>query len=337
MLIKNFQAETIQKALDQVRREFGKQAVIMKTDIVKERGQKMFTVTAAKDDRLPQSQSMPRETVDRPLSRQIESRHSTPNLERILLDLLLPRVLCDRSRDIFLALREHEVDSQVAADFCARLEHSEAPADDLIAAIKESAPATTEFPQEQQTVLFIGPPGSGKSSTLAKFATRQVFSKGRRVKLTTLDNFRPTAEAEIKNLTEVLGFVESRRQSPLKDDTDELLLVDTEGLVPEDEETERELRAAIEQLEPCYRILVLSATANWRTNRRYLSLFGRFGIDALVVTGLDLTDSCGMLLNLRSSACPPLLGVTDSRLPTGMIQEFDVDQHLQKLIGDIDV
>jgi len=48
MLIKNFQAGTIQDALSLVRREFGQEAVILKTDIIKDNGRRLFSVTAAK-------------------------------------------------------------------------------------------------------------------------------------------------------------------------------------------------------------------------------------------------------------------------------------------------
>lgn len=333
MLIKNFQAESIQKALDQVKREFGNQAVIMKTDIVRERGQKLFSVTAARDTQAPAAEQP---TVP-PKSQRIvatvpELTPNNPALEAVLIDLLVPELLTSDAQQLFAALREHDVDHQTALSIARRLHHGDEGEHDVLTILSALTPPRTQLPNDCRCVAIVGPPGVGKSSVLAKVATRQVFSQGRKVQLTTLDNFRPTAEAEISNLADILGFVHERRKA-VDEKGDQLLLVDTEGITPGDSDALKVLGKSLAELGAHYTVLVLSATASWRNNRRNMSFFDDLSIDALVVTGLDLTMQCGTLLNLSAGNYPPLLGVTESRMPTSLIGDFDVRTHADKLLG----
>lgn len=334
MLIKNFQAESIQKALDLVKREFGSQAVILKTDIVRERGQKVFSVTAAKD---ASDTATPTATVAQSRNRimpQIpEVTSSSSALEAVVIDLLLPELLTAEAQRLFAALREHDVDHQTALSIARRLHQDDDASHDILTILAALTPERTQISADCRRVAFVGPPGTGKSSVLAKVATRQVFSRGRKVQLSTLDNFRPTAEAEIANLADILGFVEGRRKQESKEESEQLLLIDTEGVAPGDTEALLKLNHSLEELGDHYTVLVLSATASWRNNRRNLDFFGDLGIDALAVSGLDLTTQCGMLLNLQQGDYPPLLGVTESRMPTSMLGDFDVRTHADKLIG----
>lgn len=341
MQIKNFQAPTIQKALDQVRREFGANAVILKTDILSDKGLKSFSVTAARDyQEETQKQSSPPRTGTA-LKQNFRAAHRQARplmMETLLLDLLLPKLLDDASRSCYLALREHDVEVEVATTLCQKLTAAKGTVrEELPMLLKALAAGSADLPSDLKQVFLVGPPGSGKSSVLAKMAAQLVFVNGRTVKLSTLDNFRPTAEAEIENLAEILGFVDESREPAETQSGQEILLIDTEGLIPGDDEGIDRLHKAIAKMKNSFTVLVLSATASWCNNRAYLEHFESLAIDAVVVTGLDLSNGCGTVINIMAGHYPPVLGVCDSRMPTGMIDPFDPEKHLDKLIGGLDV
>jgi flagellar biosynthesis GTPase FlhF len=358
MLIKNFQAGTIQGALDLVRQEFGQQAVILKTDIIKDNGQRVFTVTAAKDFKeVPTTgietmvakpsapvvpATFPTATVPaavppaaptRP-TRQADAGIGKGRLEAAILDVMLPELLTGEIKRFYLALRINEVESDLALQICRKLQQSKKQTrDELARIIRDFTSRQEPFPENEKNVVFVGPCGSGKSSLLAKFAAELVFNRRKQVTLSTLDSFRPGAEQEVNSLSDVLSIAQENSSSR-RSRSGGIHLVDTSGLVVGDEDSFAELQTALQEISTRYTVLVLSLTTSWKNNRRFLEYCLPLGIDAIALTQFDLAQSCGALLNIAAKDYPPIIGVSDSRLPTGKVTPFDARYFLDKLIGD---
>jgi flagellar biosynthesis GTPase FlhF len=343
MLIKNFQAGTVQDALDLVRREFGQSAVILKTDIVKDAGKRVFCVTAAKDYQASEATSP---KIAKPMAvpalelsgNGTQSPAANTRLEAAILDVMLPELLSGEIKRYYLALRANEVESDLALHICSQLQRSEkATREELARIIEDILAKGTTFPDKEKDIVFVGPCGSGKSSLLAKCAADLVFNRHKAVSLSTLDNFRPGAEVEINNLSEILGFVqETTGEKAHKSAARSYHLVDTCGLVPGDAESLAALQGALAEIPDRFTILVLSLATSWKNNRRFLAYCLPLGIGAIALTQLDAAGSVGTILNIAAHEYPPIVGVSDSRLPTGAITAFDLRQHLDKLIGEED-
>jgi flagellar biosynthesis protein FlhF len=360
MLIKNFQAGTIQDALDLVRKEFGHEAVILKTDIIKDNGRRLFSVTAARDfqdesivataaatppaisTKRPALASFP---VIPPLAtqqqppKQAESGGGKGRLESAILDVMLPELLTGEIKGYYLALRINEVESDLALKICRKLQQSKSfRRDDLAKIIHEMTAKPASFPENEKNIVFVGPCGSGKSSLLAKFAAELVFNRKRQVTLSTLDYFRPGAEQEVSSVADVLSIAQDNGNGngngkrPKANSS--CHLVDTTGLIVGDDESFADLQTSLEKIRGRYTILVLSLTTSWKNNRRFLDHCLPLGIDAITLTQLDVAQSCGAIVNIAAHDYPPIIGVSESRLPTGKVTPFDARRYLDKLIGD---
>ncbi len=357
MLIKNFQAGTIQDALSLVRKEFGHEAVILKTDIIKDNGRRLFSVTAARDF---QDESIVATTAITPQA--ISAKRSVPasfpvipptaaqqlppksaesggkgRLESAILDVMLPELLTGEIKRYYLALRINEVESDLALRICRKLQQSKSPSrDDLAKIIHEMTAKQASFPENEKSIVFVGPCGSGKSSLLAKFAAELVFNRRRQVTLSTLDYFRPGAEQEVSSIADVLSIAQDNGNGNGKRPkaNSSCHLVDTTGLVVGDEESFADLQASLEKIRGRYTVLVLSLTTSWKNNRRFLDHCLPLGIDAIALTQFDLAQSCGTIVNIAAHDYPPIIGVSESRLPTGRVTPFDARRYLDKLIGD---
>lgn len=356
MLIKNFQAGTIQDALNLVRKEFGQEAVILKTDIIKDNGRRLFSVTAARDF---QSESIVATSTvtQQPISAKRPTPASFPvipptpvlqqsqksaesggkgRLESAILDVMLPELLTGEIKSYYLALRINEVESDLALQICRKLQQSKKTGrDDLAKIIYEMTSKQASFPENEKNIVFVGPCGSGKSSLLAKFAAELVFNRRRQVTLSTLDSFRPGAEQEVSSVADVLSIAQDNGNGSKRSKSySNCHLVDTTGLIVGDEESFSELQVSLEKIPGRYTILVLSLTTSWKNNRRFLDHCLPLGIDAIALTQLDLAQSCGSIINIATHDYPPIIGVSESRLPTGKVTPFDARHHLDKLIGD---
>ncbi len=334
MLIKNFQANTIQDALDLVRREFGKEAVILKTDVVRNNGSRLFSVTAARDydaKQVTTAKIIPAATATPAVS---VPATSSMRLESALLDVVIPELLNGEVKQIFLSMRCHDVESRLALDICRQLQRLETANRESLAKIMTAiAPQSVGLPEGSSNIVFVGPCGSGKSSMLAKLATEFVFHRKQKVTLQTLDNFRPGAEEEITNLTEILELVVETNGHKSKPRPISHHLIDTTGLVLGDQSGRETLENELANIENRFTVLVLALTTGWTNIRHYIEFARPLGIDAIALTQLDATDSCGTVLNLAVGEYPPLLCLSDSRLPNAVIYDFDVNLCLNKLIG----
>jgi flagellar biosynthesis protein FlhF len=357
MLIKNFQAGTIQEALDLVRSEFGREAVILKTDIIKDNGRRLFSVTAAKDFQaesvvatavtmqppIPARQPQPAvfpivstAVAKKEPEKVQEPDHSKGRLESAILDVMLPELLAGETKRYYLALRINEVESEVALKICRKLQQSKnSGRDDLAGVVEEMTSRHEHFPESEKNVVFVGPCGSGKSSLLAKFAAELVFHRRRQVTLSTLDYFRPGAEQEVSSVADVLSIAqENGNGNGKRPKSGTCHLIDTTGLVIGDDESFSELQGSLQGIRGRYTVLVLSLTTSWKNNRRFLEYCLPLGIDAIALTQLDLAQSAGSIVNIAAQDYPPIIGISESRMPTGRIMPFEARRYLDKLIGE---
>jgi flagellar biosynthesis protein FlhF len=257
-------------------------------------------------------------------------------LESAILDVVLPELLSSELKRYYFGLRENEVETDLALEICRTLQKANSyTSEDLANILNTIISKRGTFPAKEKNIVFVGPCGSGKSSLLAKFATEFVFNRKEAVSLTTLDKFRPGAEQEIDNLTEILEIVEESREE--KKPKTKHQLIDTTGLVINDEESLAEMSEELRSIPDRYVILVLSASTSWKTNRRFLAQFLPLGIHAIALTQLDLSSSCGTILNVAAHDYPPIICMSESRLPTGTLVNFDAKLHLSKLIGEENV
>ncbi len=149
-------------------------------------------------------------------------------------------------------------------------------------------------------VLVAGPPGSGKTTTLAKLAARYGIGWGRRVRLLSLDGKRVGAAHELRAYAAILGAGCRLLETPselasaaLDGAEEELTLIDTPGYGAADRQAVEELGAALGPHASVQVHLVLPATMKPADLRRAAERFRPLRPDRLVFTRLDETASPG--------------------------------------------
>jgi len=161
--------------------------------------------------------------------------------------------------------------------------------------------------QKTRIVLFAGPTGVGKTTTLMKLAVRLSRTEGLRVGIVGCDAYRIGAQEQIGTFCDVAGiplrtvFTDGDLDQALSDLSDgDVILVDTAGRSPANQVHFLELSTLIERIHPTDIVLVQSATTRLRDLTASVRAYRDLGPTRLVFTKIDETDSHGALCTLAS-------------------------------------
>lgn len=287
MRMKMFTADSMPEAIQLVREELGDNAIIISTQ--KGENGKGIRVTAAIDD--DAEFALPPPPVDEPLDA-LEAladaldRHSTPGaLAERLLRAAAP-----------LAERLLRAASALAVD---------APIMTMAAAL-DSVFRFAPLPQRDapRAIILTGPPGSGKTVTVAKLAARAVLSN-RPVNVITTDTMRAGGVDQLAAFTRILDL---DLQTALDEETlrdavtaaklskpDALTLIDTGGANPFNPQEMDEL-ARLVRATDMDAVLVLPAGYDCDEAADIARAFAAAGTTRLLVTRLDAARRLGSVL-----------------------------------------
>ncbi|WP_307399802.1 flagellar biosynthesis protein FlhF [Paenibacillus anaericanus] len=159
---------------------------------------------------------------------------------------------------------------------------------------------------EQTKIVYIaGPTGVGKTTTIAKLAADQIFRAHKKVGFITADTYRISAIEQLRTYASILnvplevvqspGDMQRARQRLAGCD---LILMDTAGRNYLNELFVAELHSLFSPSEQSETYLVLSLTSKIQDMKRITENFSRHGLQKVIFTKLDETESIGPLFNL---------------------------------------
>ena len=120
--------------------------------------------------------------------------------------------------------------------------------------LKMGQPKTVEISKNKpKVVFFIGPTGVGKTTTIAKIASKFKLEEDRNVALLTADTYRIAATDQLKNYADILGIPMSIVYSPMdiakeieKYNSYDVVFVDTAGFSHKNDEQRGDMALLID-------------------------------------------------------------------------------------------
>lgn len=212
----------------------------------------------------------------------------------------------------------------------------------LARTIKVAGPITAPLHGEPKIVALIGPTGVGKTTTLAKLASKLgAAGERKRVGLLTADVYRLAAEDQLRKYADILQTPPLQVAHRPEDvpaalarlNTCEVVFVDTAGRSPHDEQHMDELLRYMEQIPQAEMHLVLSSTDRSEYLDVVIERFGRKRLTSLIFTKLDESCHYGALISaaLRSQA-PLSYYTTGQRVPQD-IELVDPDKLVEVVVA----
>lgn len=192
-------------------------------------------------------------------------------------------------------------------------------------------------------VFFIGPTGVGKTTTIAKIASKHKMEENLKIAFITADTYRIAATEQLKIYANILDapmsivYTAEDLNEAVEEYSDyDLIFVDTAGFSHKNEKQREETRALLDGLNEEYRkqvYLVLSATTKYRDLIDIVDIYHEMTDYSLIFTKLDETSCNGNLLNVRLYADAELSYVTNGQNVPDDIEVFDSQKVVKQLLG----
>lgn len=269
MRLKIYTGRTIKAAMEKVRDDLGEDAIIINVD---ENAPGGVRISAAYEDPIIASETLVEDTPEAPAP--VAAHYSADALAKTLRFHGVPTAL------------QKKVEEAAAANGADELDHG------LAAGLEGLLNFSGLARNPSRPIMLVGPPGAGKTLTIAKMAA-QAAIMGKSVKLYSTDLIRSAGVAQLEMLCDKLDLMVTTADSPQElrflvrqDTAADVSLIDTTGVNAYSlEDAERIARFAAQSgAEP---VFVLPAGIDALEAAEQAHVFGSLGVKRMLVTRLD--------------------------------------------------
>ncbi|MDF2820707.1 MAG: hypothetical protein K0R15_1148 [Clostridiales bacterium] len=378
MKIKKYQANTEKEAIYKIKEELGNEALILNIRAVQPKGffryfkKQQVEVTAAIDDNISYTRPPVKEesvfktnnasiyegtkdtNVDSPHNFQNFFNQNKPAIEEPVIEEenKISKNL-NFVKLIYNQLINNEVDEEYANQLISEIENALSKEDSMdnilgslyqkiVLKLGEIKPITLS-PGKTKIVFIIGPTGVGKTTTIAKIASKYKLNNNTKVAFITADTYRIAAVEQLRTYANILNIPMSVIYS---DDelTDalihyqdyDLVIVDTAGRSHRNEAQCDSINEIISMVEEKEVFLVLSATTKYKDLVKITDKYSGITNYKIIFTKLDETSALGNILNIKMLTGADLSYVTYGQNVPMDICELNSQQIAKHLLGGAD-
>lgn len=192
-------------------------------------------------------------------------------------------------------------------------------------------------------LLFMGPTGVGKTTTIAKIASHYVVNEKKKVALLTADTYRIAAAEQLRTYANILEvpfrviYTEGEVRAAVSDFKDfDYIFIDTMGHSHQNEELldkMKQLLKTVKETGEYQAFLVLASTTKYRDLQKIASSYRELTDYQLIFTKLDETATLGNLLNLKLYTESEIAYVTYGQNVPDDIEGFNPQKTVKKLLS----
>ena len=210
-------------------------------------------------------------------------------------------------------------------------------------AVRRSRAGISDPNRPTGSFLFLGPTGVGKTTTIAKIASKFKVNYNKNIAFITADTYRIAATDQLRTFANILDtplsviYTATELNSAVAEyEQADVIFVDTAGFSHKNETQRNDMRALLAGLSPEYEksvYLVLSATTKYRDLISIIDSYKDIDDYKLIFTKLDETSSYGNLLNIKLYSDAGISYVTNGQNVPDDIEVFDTQKIVKQLLG----
>jgi len=216
----------------------------------------------------------------------------------------------------------------------------------LLEEMDETIVIKKESFDKQKIMMFVGPTGVGKTTTVAKLAARYAYMMERphRVALISLDSYKVGAIEQLSHFADIMKIklftansIDEFKELFDRVGSYDIVLIDTAGMSPFDTE---KLLKMVEYLSTNTTTkievnLVVSATVKYEDAKDIYETFSFLNLDSLILSKLDETRHLGSILSYLLLYPIPLSYFSIGQEVPDDLMVANKEYLLQKFIGDL--
>jgi len=186
--------------------------------------------------------------------------------------------------------------------------------------------------------IFVGTTGVGKTTTLAKLASKQVLKKDKKVGFLTLDTYRISAVDQLKTYADILNAplevaydLDDVSYSIQRLKNKDIIFIDTAGRSHKNKEHMEELKQFINCFEQKNIFLVLNANWHIQDIKEIIRKYSFLENYKIIITKIDETSRTGVILDILYHFGNKIKYIAYGQNVPDDIEEFNIE----KIVDDI--
>ncbi|SRR6056297_23356 len=329
MIIRNYLVGDMYEAMVKIKQDLGSDAVIVSKRSVRQKGfwgfmkKRLIEVTAATESlekieggkKVPSGKAETKKPIDDSAEKGLYKEMN--ELRGIVMDFIEKEKKGVSSKsslkfgnELYDTMIEMDFNKKVIDDFgeyCMSKNIAEEDANRIILYefLKDrlNAKVKTDLPRGR-TMVFVGPTGVGKTTTIAKIASSESLINQKKVGLITIDTYRIGAVEQLKIYANILDIPlevvvthEEMKEAMEKLDDCDLILVDSTGRSHKNDRQLVEMKKYLDGIKDKNIFLVASITTKNTDFVKIVKNYDCMEYDHFIFTKLDETQSYGNIIN----------------------------------------
>lgn len=242
----------------------------------------------------------------------IADRDITLTFTPEVLQLYNKLVNCDVQEDIAkqIAAQSQEICEKRTAEVAAVAQEI------VVDKLGEPAPLRPKQ-YKQNVIMFAGPTGAGKTTTLVKLAGMLTFDQGLNVGLINMDTYRVGAIEHIKIYSEIMNIpmltaynAQELAEAVRKLEDKDVVLIDTAGKSARDATYKQDLEAYLAAINVDEVFVVISIVTGNKTCKEVIDHYSFIDKYKMIITKLDEVGGWGNAVNIKEYSGKPISYVT---------------------------
>ncbi|SFH49850.1 flagellar biosynthesis protein FlhF [Tindallia magadiensis] len=380
MKIKKFTAKDNQEALMKVKLELGSEAVIIHQRKVKQKGilgffkKPVIEIVAAREENTKKIQnndslnpksrfSTELKSVDRSANETFTVETELGNIKQMLSQLITNErennsinkgenhKKVEIEENVFnMLMKNHEIEPEIInlikkevdsdslssfeEDFDQRFIHG------IRRFVQENISIKPYDPQKK-VIVFVGPTGVGKTTTIAKLAARATLNEGKEIGMISADTYRIAAVEQLKTYSDILNIplevvynASEVKEALIRLQNKDMIMIDTAGRNHQDSSQLKELKELLDALPQKEIYLLLSCTTRNHDIQSIIKHYNFLNDFKIIITKVDEASAYGPVVNIPAMTRKPISFFTTGQSVPDDIEVVTIDKVITLLIKE---